>query len=625
MELKVWVDGIKRVVCGVTDNTTCQDIVIALAHAMGQTGRFTLMEKWRDNERPLPPSECPLKVLQKWGEFANEVQLTLLRSDTKEVKKEGDGYKNRVKDRFTHNFTPPLKQPDASVKRSLTFSGAHTSNIPNHHYSVIPSQGPSKKMFTVTHNQERLTQNGEYLHDSSSNPSQNLSLSGILPKTSSNSHNPILTHRTGVSSQLPSHNPILTQKTGVSSQLPSHNPILTQKTAVGSEFPSLRPSHVNSQNLTQLPSLSSNIPSSTSKMEPNGAVLSVVQKRTSAFQAVKQRMHNTNNYSESARPPAVDNDISVPVYSVTSLPGSGSGIEIHKPEVEEYDLDSNFPDVVKDSNRDVVIEEYKIPGRHVLKRRQEEEELLRTKEHQEKAKLCHLVACQQERIKLQSAQLEILENELKSKEAEELELEKVIQETQKEYSKLSHLQEQYEIEIKELDSGQWIDQLELEKQTEKVLKNELTSLKTRLEKCEHDLKQFQAKVKVCSEEMDKEKDVIEKDKKRRKDEEIKIQQQISELEKDLKIRSEEINKLTINQKMSEEDLASVEKIISQKKEEVNAFEKELREFNIKDLDISEIRKSQQESGEAIQPNYGVIAQQRGHWSSRSWRGGFHHT
>ncbi|KAL3841698.1 hypothetical protein ACJMK2_019806 [Sinanodonta woodiana] len=371
MELKVWVDGIKRVVCGVTDNTTCQDIVIALAHAMGQTGRFTLIEKWRDNERPLSPSECPLKVLQKWGEFANEVQLTLLRSDTKEVKK--DGYKNQVKDRFTHNFTPPPKHPEVSVKRSLTFSGAHTSNIHNHLYNGIPTQGPSKKMLTITHNQERLTQNGEYLPDSSSVSFQNSSLSGILPKSSSN----------------------------------SLNPILTQKTGIGSEPPSLRPPQISNQNLTQLISLSSNIPSSRNKMEPDGAVLSMVQRRTSAFQTVKQRMHNTNIYPELARQPAVNNDISVPVYSVTSVPGSG--IETPKPEVEEYDLDSNFPDVVKDSNRDVVIEEYKIPGRHVLKRRQEEEELLRTKEHQEKAKLCHLVACQLERIRLQSTQLEILE------------------------------------------------------------------------------------------------------------------------------------------------------------------------------------------------------------------------
>lgn len=80
MELKVWVEGIQRIVCGVTDKTTCQDVVYALAHATGKTGRFTLIERWRNNERLLAPQEHPLKVLQKWGEYAQDVQFILQRS-----------------------------------------------------------------------------------------------------------------------------------------------------------------------------------------------------------------------------------------------------------------------------------------------------------------------------------------------------------------------------------------------------------------------------------------------------------------------------------------------------------------------------------------------------------------
>jgi len=80
MELKVWVEGIQRIVCGVTDKTTCQDVVYALAHATGKTGRFTLIERWRNNERLLAPQEHPLKVLAKWGEYSNDVQFILQRS-----------------------------------------------------------------------------------------------------------------------------------------------------------------------------------------------------------------------------------------------------------------------------------------------------------------------------------------------------------------------------------------------------------------------------------------------------------------------------------------------------------------------------------------------------------------
>ncbi|KAL9896959.1 ras association domain-containing protein 8 isoform 2-T2 [Glossina fuscipes fuscipes] len=84
MELKVWVEGIQRIICGVTVSTTCQDVVFALAHATGKVGRFTLIERWRNNERLLAPNENPLKLLLKWGEYANDVQFILQRSESRQ-------------------------------------------------------------------------------------------------------------------------------------------------------------------------------------------------------------------------------------------------------------------------------------------------------------------------------------------------------------------------------------------------------------------------------------------------------------------------------------------------------------------------------------------------------------
>ncbi|NXN17106.1 RASF8 protein, partial [Indicator maculatus] len=45
MELKVWVDGVQRIVCGVTEVTTCQEVVIALAQAIGQAGWLEAFSK----------------------------------------------------------------------------------------------------------------------------------------------------------------------------------------------------------------------------------------------------------------------------------------------------------------------------------------------------------------------------------------------------------------------------------------------------------------------------------------------------------------------------------------------------------------------------------------------------
>lgn len=82
MELRVWVDGTQRVVCGITEQTTVQEVVIALAQATGRTGRYTLVERWRNAERLLPPSETPLTVLNKWGTYASDVMFILRRSAT---------------------------------------------------------------------------------------------------------------------------------------------------------------------------------------------------------------------------------------------------------------------------------------------------------------------------------------------------------------------------------------------------------------------------------------------------------------------------------------------------------------------------------------------------------------
>ena len=81
MEFKVWVDGIERVICGVSSQTTCRDIVLCLAQAIQQFGKFVLIEKWRQNERLLAPNELPIQILNKWGDLSSEVCFIMRRSD----------------------------------------------------------------------------------------------------------------------------------------------------------------------------------------------------------------------------------------------------------------------------------------------------------------------------------------------------------------------------------------------------------------------------------------------------------------------------------------------------------------------------------------------------------------
>ncbi|XP_070823042.1 ras association domain-containing protein 7-like [Chaetodon trifascialis] len=80
MELKVWVDGVVRVVCGLSLDTSCQDVVITLAQAIGQTGRYVLIMKLRGTERQLIADDCPLHQLAQLGQLAAEVQFILRRT-----------------------------------------------------------------------------------------------------------------------------------------------------------------------------------------------------------------------------------------------------------------------------------------------------------------------------------------------------------------------------------------------------------------------------------------------------------------------------------------------------------------------------------------------------------------
>ncbi|KAK5928278.1 hypothetical protein CgunFtcFv8_013353 [Champsocephalus gunnari] len=127
MELKVWVDGVVRVVCGLSEETSCQDVVIALAQAIGQTGRYVLIQRLRDTERQLLATEKPLESLAKLGQHGSEVQFFLRRTGPSS----SDG-PNPKQDRPTppplprHPEPEPLKR--SQPKKALTFNlGPSTS------------------------------------------------------------------------------------------------------------------------------------------------------------------------------------------------------------------------------------------------------------------------------------------------------------------------------------------------------------------------------------------------------------------------------------------------------------------------------------------------------------------
>lgn len=129
VELKVNVDGVQRIVCGVSDATRCQDVIIALAQATGQIGRFNLIEKCHDSERSLKPYENPLRLMSKWGPNSKDSYFLLRKTGTTPGNSRPPSVTKEINDRFrqvvspTESFEDFHQQRQASVRRSQTFSG----------------------------------------------------------------------------------------------------------------------------------------------------------------------------------------------------------------------------------------------------------------------------------------------------------------------------------------------------------------------------------------------------------------------------------------------------------------------------------------------------------------------
>ncbi|XP_053383537.1 mRNA export factor GLE1-like isoform X1 [Mercenaria mercenaria] len=605
MELKVWVDGIKRVVCGVTDNTTCQDIVIALAQAMGRTGRFTLIEKWRENERPLAPTECPLLVLQKWGEFASEVKLMLYESGTRRKQKQSEKESvQKPPDRFSHNFTPPVKTSEAVIRRSLTFSGGMKQELGVYkrpegiNFQRQSNQGPqgpvgNQRQSRLLQVPEKVTSDGNSWSSSSSLSSQS-SAPALQQQQQrrrrSSSHDRMTSHdRQRPSPSLQSNQTVqyggygqqnsnqvqqFTNKVPqFSNQGPqfhqstnqrpaSHNSIPVNNSSIPHNF--TQQTHTHSGN--SQPKYNNNVPMTNGPVKPVSRPIANGPIHSSAFSPVQPRKNNFEGKSESPRISNMD----IPIYTDHRKSS-------HKHEMEEYDLDSNFPDVVKETGQDRLIEEFRMPGGPS----QSQHRNLMSREEEERVKLLRLVTMQNERIKMQDSQLEIIDTEISSREQKHEDLKLEINHVTEELTKLSELSKQKDDEIHKLDNGTLIDEMELEKQAEREIKNEITALRSRLEKCEKDLQQFQSKVQVCSKDLEHEQEVLKTDEKRRREEEVKLEAEISELRKEVDERSKELDEKTKIYDSVENELKSVTEQLNKKTEDLTSTEKELQRENLK--------------------------------------------
>jgi hypothetical protein len=64
MDLRVYVDGVARIICDLTRTTTVHDIIIALAQYKGKAGRYSLIQRAPNGtQRTLSPNELTCELI----------------------------------------------------------------------------------------------------------------------------------------------------------------------------------------------------------------------------------------------------------------------------------------------------------------------------------------------------------------------------------------------------------------------------------------------------------------------------------------------------------------------------------------------------------------------------------
>jgi hypothetical protein len=65
MDLRVYVDGVARIICDLTRTTTVHDIIIALAQYKGKAGRYSLIQRAPDGtQKTLSPNQLTCELIQ---------------------------------------------------------------------------------------------------------------------------------------------------------------------------------------------------------------------------------------------------------------------------------------------------------------------------------------------------------------------------------------------------------------------------------------------------------------------------------------------------------------------------------------------------------------------------------
>lgn len=188
--------------------------------------------------------------------------------------------------------------------------------------------------------------------------------------------------------------------------------------------------------------------------------------------------------------------------------------------------------------------------------------------------------------------------ELTSLEAKEKEESEEIERITGKIKELVEVTKKYEVEISELDSTSWVDIIEAEKQTEKKIHLEIRTLKDNISAKTTETKKLNEKIPQLQKDIDNEKSGMEQERKQRKEEEEKMMVEIESAKENLDKESKKIDAGNSELEKVETELRELQSKLDHQKEEVTTLEKELKNVNMKDFQVSPSPKRKNKSLES---------------------------
>ncbi|XP_015913791.1 ras association domain-containing protein 8 isoform X2 [Parasteatoda tepidariorum] len=577
MELKVWVDGIQRVVCGVTDSSTCQDVVYALAHATGQTGRFTLVEKWRNSERLLAPHEQPLKVLTKWGEYANDVHFVMRKSSNegKQLSSSNNQTQNNKRQHdFLRSFSPssgngnnkqkiPLNNKE--IKKSLTFSCGHGSS------GSVSSENSTPPIITECAQSNCETSTNRNAKNRESRSKQDLPKGVVrgIPQKPRDSESP-----NSIDSKIerPKYPPSYDEAVSRSSvRFPSsHLTFAAPSTSQDDESPSSKRPHLANRT-DQFTPIDRGSPTSQSQ----------IPRQTNNYRSPLKVEQSLDFIAKSPdRTSAANERLSLSPSRAKSPSKSPDKI------IQTNHIDDSLkskkvtPSKVENEKR-ISLENKNTPR----KTSSQSDDTNRDPQYQD---LLRLVSLQREKLDNQQSEITQFDAEVIYWEGKLQEQEEKLSLLQEEVCHLERTHHEQEGELIQLDRRSFSEEVDLGRQEERTLRSELTLARSQLANCETELLQCRQRIRLLLEEIAEERRVKsireEQDKKEHEEQERHLQTQIECVQKQLNDKVEESDAQNTTEQVKEE-LQMLEAKLTDKQREMEKLMEEIRDANLRSLSL----------------------------------------